>query len=155
MIRRPLTSQLSYRNIARRGRGKCVASAQLEMAVLCSCDTQRLQSGQGVKLNAVYVFLPIIRALRRAASIDAKFSHIYSLPSCFDQYDRQMQSGCNVRRCYSEGWLPSPLNSGDRDIIQFLSLCTVCRGPATPVLLTKASFSVGDNGVSLKEFCCN
>lgn len=32
------------------------------------------------------------------------------------QYDRQMQSGCNERRCYSEDGLLSPLNSSDRDI---------------------------------------
>lgn len=140
-------------------------TALLNISAVCSVNSarndcavhmwRRLQSARWVKLNAVYVSRPIIRALQRAASADTKFCQVYSLPSCFDQYNRRVQSACGVRRCYSEGWLLSPLNSGDKDIIRFLSLCTVCGGPATPVLLTKASFSVGDNGVSLKEFCCN
>lgn len=41
------------------------------------------------------------------------------------------------------------LNSSDKDI----TLISVYRGPALPVLLTKASFSRGDNGVRLEDCC--
>lgn len=112
-----------------------VASSWLEMTALCSCGTQTPECPWS-KWNAVYVYS---HSMKQTTPVSCERKH--QVPSDLfiaflfwsRQYDRQMQSGCNERRCYSEDGLRSPLNSGDKDIIRHY-LCVQAR--AQPYLFS-------------------